>query len=512
MIAAWMLYSLLVGVLLALAAWSAEGLLRLRGAPTRWVWTLALVGAAALTANAARGRLLAPPPAAPPALVATVSTDDAAAAPAQPGVLATLRDRVTAPVRHLLGGAERGAPPTIARLLLAAWLLAGAAAAFVHLQAYRRIGRARDAWPVVELDGERVRLAADVGPAVVGLARPEIVVPRWLLDRPAAERQLVLHHEREHLRAHDPLLLAAGCAAAVVLAWHPAVWWMLARLRLAVETDCDRRVLQAGTATRPYAALLIDLAGHRVGLPPGAPALAGRRTHLERRLLAMTARTTRYPLARGGALATLALAAALVACESRMPTAAEVEKMDVAAVEGRVLIDRSGTEYYVDGVKTTPEMARNLAPESIASVSVLKPKTRAGEPPSTASRIDITTKSGAAAGLGVKRAWIVDSLASSASTGASKSRTPDSFVIQAPRIVVRGMVSAPDSATGFISKSPAGEVPLFFIDGKRVAADAVAALAPERIESVEILKSDAATKQYGAEGRQGVVLVRTRGH
>ena len=105
----------------------------------------------------------------------------------------------------------------------------------------------------------------------------------------------------------------------------------------------------------------------------------------------MTTRTTRFPLLRGGALAAVAASAILAACESRLPTAAEVEKMDVAAVEQRVLFE-SGTEYYVDGVRTTPEQARNLAPDAIRSVRALKASVKAGvDPSSVPSRIEIST-------------------------------------------------------------------------------------------------------------------------
>ena len=76
------------------------------------------------------------------------------------------------------------------------------------------------------------------------------VKARWLLRRAPDEQRIVLAHEAEHVRARDPLLLAAGCAGVALLPWHPVSWWLLARLRLAVELDCDRRVLRRGVAPR----------------------------------------------------------------------------------------------------------------------------------------------------------------------------------------------------------------------------------------------------------------------
>lgn len=61
--------------------------------------------------------------------------------------------------------------------------------------------------------------------------------------------------------------------------WNPALWWIVRRLRLAIETDCDRRVLHAGTDVHAYGVLLLNaaaryaraplLAGTAFALPPG---------------------------------------------------------------------------------------------------------------------------------------------------------------------------------------------------------------------------------------------------
>src|SRR5262249_56789106 len=98
------------------------------------------------------------------------------------------------------------------------------------------------------------------GPVVTGLVRPEIVVPRWMLQRAPSEQRVVLAHEAEHVRAGDALLLATASAAVILMPWNPALWYMLSRVRLAVELDCDARVLRGGVAAMAYGTLLIDLA------------------------------------------------------------------------------------------------------------------------------------------------------------------------------------------------------------------------------------------------------------
>jgi hypothetical protein len=221
-----------------------------------------------------------------------------------------------------------------------------------------------------------------VGPAVLGIRRPEVVVPAWLLGASPREQRLVVIHEKEHVRARDPLVLLAGCVAAAAMAWNPAAWWMLRRLRAAVELDCDRRVLRHGVRPQEYGAVLIDIAGRGPGLSLGAPALAGPPSILERRLRAMTHRLPRYARLRASLLGVLGVAALASACETPLPTSAELETMDVAAVEARttrlVAAPTAGTVYYVDGKQVTAEEARALAGDRIAQMQVNRAESSGG--------------------------------------------------------------------------------------------------------------------------------------
>jgi hypothetical protein len=103
--------------------------------------------------------------------------------------------------------------------------------------------------------------------------------------------------------------------------WNPAIWWAMRRLRLAVEIDCDRRLLARGVDPRQYASLLLAV-GERISATPfaWATALAGSRSSLETRVLAMSSslRPRHYRLAIGG---TGIIAAGLIAiaCASPVP-------------------------------------------------------------------------------------------------------------------------------------------------------------------------------------------------
>ncbi|HZG43457.1 MAG TPA: M56 family metallopeptidase, partial [Longimicrobium sp.] len=291
MIASWMLYALLVSVLVAAAAWTLEEVFRLRGLAVRFLWLGALLGTVAITAAA-------PLRIRPPVVLHAAQSADVAVSRERPGAeglaaraveslraVRTELDRGLDAAAALGGGAGTG--------LALGWLALSSLVLAITGATLLRSRRARRRWPVAELSGERVRVAPGVGPAVLGIRRPEVVVPAWLLGVSPREQRLVVIHEREHVRARDPLVLLIGCVAAAVVAWNPAAWWMLRRLRAAVELDCDARVLRHGVRPQEYGAVLIDIAGRGPGLSLGAPALAGSPSILERRLRAMTMRLPR---------------------------------------------------------------------------------------------------------------------------------------------------------------------------------------------------------------------------
>lgn len=157
-------------------------------------------------------------------------------------------------------------------------------------------------------------------------ARPRLVLPARLWDRLGpAQRQTLLLHELAHLRRRDHWVRYVELAVAVVYWWHPAAWWVRARLREAEEQCCDAWVVWAlpGSA-RTYMATLLDAMDFLCERPerserphPAYPATAvmatgmGQFHCLERRLTMVKEQTVRRRLSAGG-LAAVIGAAALV--------------------------------------------------------------------------------------------------------------------------------------------------------------------------------------------------------
>jgi TonB family protein len=139
-----------------------------------------------------------------------------------------------------------------------------------------------------------------------------------MLELDASLRALVLRHEREHCLARDPWLLLASSVAVALCPWNAALWIFARRLRLALEIDCDARVLASGAEPARYGQLLFWIAQHPGGMML-APMLVAGQSHLERRIIAMRSRLAR-PRAARLCLACGILAAAIVAaCSEGSP-------------------------------------------------------------------------------------------------------------------------------------------------------------------------------------------------
>lgn len=265
----WLLYSMLVAALLALAAAALEAGLRLRGRQTRWVWALALAGSIAIP----------------------LAERYAASFSAIPRVeISMAMPLVGEPTAATVGDTAPAETSTIsaADLVLAGWIGgSGVLLTLLGVSAFR-LRQARGGWVRRRVEDVAVWVSDDVGPAVLGVVRPEIVVPDWALALPAPLRRLMLLHEREHLRAGDSHLLLAALLAVAIAPWNVFMWWQLHRLRLAVELDCDDRVLarSAGdsASVADYGELLLTVGRRRSRIAPVALGAAGMRSGLERRL------------------------------------------------------------------------------------------------------------------------------------------------------------------------------------------------------------------------------------
>jgi len=142
-----------------------------------------------------------------------------------------------------------------------------------------------------------------IGPHVVGILRPIIVIPPALLAEPALLCPALLH-ELAHVRRRDALARLVQLVAVAMFFFWPIVRIASRRLDVAREAACDAWALAASEVPRPaYARLLVRMA--ELQCAPAGSAMAARHG-LDARVAAVLG-----PPARGrvGAVHALALTA-----------------------------------------------------------------------------------------------------------------------------------------------------------------------------------------------------------
>ena len=259
-----MLYTVVAGVPVLLAAFALAAVLRSYGRPERAVWLAALVLAFALPATSLLDPVRSRPAVEPVPASSVIGLPEIVAVPVQQSSL------------------------DLGRVLVSLWVAASLVLALRWMIATLRLSWRSRSWRAGTLDGVAVLMTEDVGPAVSGVLRPRVLVPAWLTDLPERERSLVLMHEEEHVRARDPMLVAVARAARIVTPWNPVVWLLAARLVRAVELDCDRRVLKRTADVAGYGHTLLSVSARKPSRLIAAAAFAESEAPLRNRILAMT--------------------------------------------------------------------------------------------------------------------------------------------------------------------------------------------------------------------------------
>jgi hypothetical protein len=127
----------------------------------------------------------------------------------------------------------------------------------------------------------------------------------------------VIAHERSHLGAYDTQLLTIAVCLLACMPWNLMLWWQLRRLRLAIEIDCDARVLSLGYPVARYSETLIAV-GERQSASY-AMTRYGSKSFLEQRIHNMLRKKTRHARVSALALACLGVGLAVCAAEVAPP-------------------------------------------------------------------------------------------------------------------------------------------------------------------------------------------------
>ncbi len=334
---AWMVYATLVALALSAAAFTAEYAARVRRVATRWVWLAAMAGSLVL-----------------PALISSVTLR-------LPGMLQSgampppvvLRDVTSIPMPALLmpldGTQPYGAPDHVAMWIRTGWLVASLLMLCALFASAMLLHRRRRGWSEATLCSERVLAASDAGPAVAGLLQPRIVVPTWLLQAPESQQRDVLAHERSHLEAGDPRLIALAMTLLVLMPWNLLLWWHFRRLRRAIEVDCDARVLRGGRDLVTYCETLLHVGQCQPSRIGPLPAMSESGSFLEQRIKLMLTKRNKWAGVSALVLVCASLGMTVFAAQVTPPSSAAPEVKDAVTLPPAVL-DRYVGFYKVSAI------------------------------------------------------------------------------------------------------------------------------------------------------------------
>ncbi len=209
-----------------------------------------------------------------------------------------------------------------APVMIGVWALGCVVSLAMILIGYRRLSTGIRLRPLSgEVDVFQA-YATGVGPAVIGVLRPRIVVPADFDQRfNAQERALILAHERAHLAAFD-VQINALAALALCVGWFNPLFHIARRLlRVDQELACDERVMGSHfRQRRAYAdAMLRTQSSRTIALgcawsPFGESSIRERLAMLARPQVSGLRRALAVPLCAG-----LMLAACMVAAAAQPP-------------------------------------------------------------------------------------------------------------------------------------------------------------------------------------------------
>jgi TonB family protein len=345
------IYLLLFTSLVAGAAAAAEWGSRARGA-TRHAWTVAIalsvLGPLVATMwNASARRATSVQFTLPTGAV--LNSIDFVNAQRPAAHSASALNQLAQSIAGLRSAAERVVEATpqwssaTAEMALAAWLFLSFALCIWLVVGLCSLRRSRRGWTRSTVDGVDVDVSPSAGPAVFGFTSHRIVLPEWAMQMESHARHLIIAHETEHIRARDPQRLAIALAALVVMPWNLALWWCAARLRRAIELDCDVRVLNRFPDARAYGYVLLDVASRGRSSGPLAISMVSLLrlpSELELRLRAMsqTRKAGYRTVTIGAVLAVVSVSAAFTA---PVPWPAQTQVRISATATGGRQIDRA---------------------------------------------------------------------------------------------------------------------------------------------------------------------------
>ena len=187
-------------------------------------------------------------------------------------------------------------------------------------------------------------------PLVIGWLRPVVVLPiAALAQLNAAQVEAILAHELAHVRRHDYFVNLMQTLAETLLFYHPAVWWLSARIRSEREHCCDDVAVAVCGDPVVYAAALAGLEEWRTaGIGLAAAATGGSLVNRVRRILRVEVANDSHmsPWALAIAVVAIAGGVAIAVAQAQAPDEPQ-PSFEVASVRPNTSGDAKMESMYV---------------------------------------------------------------------------------------------------------------------------------------------------------------------
>ncbi|SFF92958.1 M56 family metallopeptidase [Pontibacter chinhatensis] len=298
------------------------------------------------------------------------------------------------------------------------------------------------------------------------------------LHSPEELRALLLH-EQAHVGQFHTLDVLLGQLAAILCWFNPIAWWLQRDMRQNLEFLADGQVLRQGLDRRSYQYSLVQ-----VGRQPQGSGLvmSFNFNHIKTRIMMMNKQESsslqklKYLLLFPGLLA---MALVVTTSKAEVPLPAAVNSTNVLEQPASKALPDS-IVYFVDGKRTPAESIKNIDPNQIDKVDVLKGEKALEKVNEKGVKgvINITLKKGDG----------------TRSTG--KGARVDASVSAGE--MVKAAENLPQDA-------------VYLLNDKETSLQEVKKLSPESIKAVSVVKdSDKMVQKYGAKAKNGVVMIYTK--
>jgi uncharacterized protein (TIGR03435 family) len=200
------------------------------------------------------------------------------AAPLERPALAAVMEQITEPFSQTVSAAPDhfgraalvSAHPShlVPAILIAIWLCGFFAIVWSWARGWWQIRAAvRTASQIELLAGVPVLSSPrQLEPGVFGIFRPLLLLPENISERLSAPQlAAIVDHEMHHVHRRDNLTAAIHMLVEAIFWFHPAVWWVKARLLEERERACDEAVLRSGNQAQLYAESILNVCKFYVG-------------------------------------------------------------------------------------------------------------------------------------------------------------------------------------------------------------------------------------------------------